>query len=82
VLRDTSPAAAARYYELLRAMPPERRLEAAMRLSRGVRKLAIAGIREMHPEVSDEELRVRLTVRLYGREAAKRLFGTVPDDAR
>lgn len=63
-------------------MPPERRLEAAMRLSRGVRELAIAGIREMHPEVNEEELRVRLTVRLYGREVAKRLFGTVPEDAR
>ncbi len=53
-----------------------------MRLSRGVRELAIAGIREMHPDVSEEELRVRLTVRLYGREVAKRLFGTVPVDAR
>jgi len=63
-------------------MPPERRLEAAMRLSRGVRELAIAGIREMHPQVNEEELRVRLTVRLYGREVAKRLFGAVPEDAR
>jgi hypothetical protein len=82
VERDTSPAASARYHELLRAMPPERRLEAAMRLSRGVRELALAGIREMHPEATEEELRIRLTVRLYGREAALRLFGTVPDDAR
>ena len=53
-----------------------------MRLSRGVRELAIARIREMHPDVSEDELRVRLTARLYGRETAKRLFGTVPDDAR
>ena len=82
MLRDTSPAASARYTELLRAMPPELRLEAAMRLSRGVRELAIAGIREMHPGVSEAELRVRLTVRLYGRDAAKRLFGAVPEDAR
>ncbi len=80
--RDTSSAASARYHELLRAMPPEQRLEAAMRLSRGVRELALAGIREMHPGATEEELRVRLTVRLYGREAALRLFGTVPDDAR
>ena len=53
-----------------------------MRLSRGVRELALAGIRESHPEATEEELRVRLTVRLYGREAAERLFGAVPDDAR
>jgi len=53
-----------------------------MRLSRGVRELAIAGIRQMHPNASEDELRVRLTVRLYGSEVAKRLFGAVPDDAR
>ena len=81
-MHDTSPAADARYHELLRAMPPERRLEAAMRLSRAVRALALAGIRELFPEASEHELRVRLTVRLYGRAAAVRLFGSVPADAR
>lgn len=63
-------------------MPPERRLEAAMRLSRAVRALALAGIREQFPAASEQELRVRLTVRLYGRAAAERLFGSVPADAR
>jgi hypothetical protein len=62
-------------------MPPERRLEAAMKLSLAVRQLALAGIRQMFPNADEQELRVRLTVRLYGREAAVRLFGQVPDDA-
>ncbi len=43
---DTSPAADERYHELLRRMSPEKRLEAAMRLSMGVRELALAGIRQ------------------------------------
>ena len=81
-VNDTSPAAAARYHELLRAMPPECRLEAAMRLSRGVRALALAGIRELFPDADEQELKVRLTVRLYGREVAARLFDSVPADAR
>jgi hypothetical protein len=81
-VNDTSPAADARYHELLRAMPPERRLEAAMRLSRGVRALALAGIRELFPGADEQELKVRLTVRLYGREVAARLFGSFPTDAR
>jgi len=81
-VRDTSAAASARYHELLRALPPERRLEAAISLSRGVRALAEAGIRERCPDASDEEVRVRLTVRLYGRDAAQKLFGAVPHDAR
>lgn len=79
---DTSRAADARYHELLRAMPPERRLEAAMRLSRGVRAMATAGIRQTFPEADEQEVKVRLTVRLYGREAAIRLFGAAPADAR
>ena len=62
-------------------MAPERRLETAMALSRGVRELAIAGLRARHPNADEQELRVRLTVRLYGREAAVRLFGSVPEDA-
>ncbi|HEU4411385.1 MAG TPA: hypothetical protein VFS43_39405 [Polyangiaceae bacterium] len=81
-MRDTPPAARARYEELLRAMPPERKLEAAMRLSQAVRELALAGLRESFPQADEHELKVRLTVRLYGREAASRLFGAVPEGAR
>lgn len=80
-VNDTSPAASARYHELLVAMGPERRLEAAMALSRGVRELAMAGLRSRHPKADEQELRVRLTVRLYGRDAAVRLFRSVPEDA-
>lgn len=78
---DTSPQADARYHELLRRMAPERRLEAAMRLSQAVRELAEAGIRKRHPKADEREVRIRLTVRLYGRTQAQRLFGAVPDDA-
>jgi hypothetical protein len=46
-----------------------------------VRQLAEAGIRQRHPHASDSEVRVRLTVRLYGRDVARRLFGAVPADA-
>ena len=45
------------------------------------RRRATAGIGQRHPEASDEEVWVRLAVRLYGREAAMRLFGDVPADA-
>lgn len=52
-----------------------------MKLSRAVRELALAGIRQRHPEAGEQEVRVRLAARLYGRAAAVRLFGAVPDDA-
>jgi hypothetical protein len=81
VPRDITSAADARYHELLRAQRPEARLEQAAALTRAVRQLAEAGIRQRHPGASDLEVRVRLTARLYGRQAAERLFGDVPADA-
>jgi hypothetical protein len=60
---------------------PHERLEAAMSLSRAVRALAEAGIRQRHPEADAAEVRVRLAVRLYGRAMAAKAFGTIPDDA-
>lgn len=78
---DTSPRQSARYIELLRAREPHERLAISVSLTRAVRELATAGLRQRHPDASDEELRVRLAVRLYGREIAARLFGDVPADA-
>jgi hypothetical protein len=46
-----------------------------------VRELSEAGIRQRHPGASDEEVKIRLTVRIYGRETACRLFGDVPENA-
>jgi hypothetical protein len=81
VYGDTSAAAIARYHQLLRAQAPHQRLEQTNALIAAVRELAIAGIRARHPEASPQEVRIRLTVRLYGREIAARLFGDLPADA-
>lgn len=83
-VRDTDPKTARRYAELLRAKSGMDRLAQAMSLSKLTRDMAIAGIRSRHPDLSEDELRIRLTVTLYGREAAIRLFGAtnVPADAR
>ena len=80
--RDTGPAAIDRYHELLRRQAPHERLEQMNALSAAARELAVAGIRVRHPDASAEEISVRLTVRLYGRDVARRLFGQlVPADA-
>jgi hypothetical protein len=81
VIQDTQPAALARYHELLRSQAPYERLARASALTRMVRQLAVAGIKQRHPDASGREVRVRLAVRLYGREAAGRLFGELPVDA-
>jgi hypothetical protein len=75
-VRDTSPKANARYFELLRQAGPERRLAICVGLSRATRELAIAGIRHSHPNhvFSDHELRQKLAERLYGAKVARRVF--------
>lgn len=79
---DTTPQARARYYELLRRATLAQRVSALNGASRGIKRLAEAGIRREHPQASDDEVRVRLAVRLYGRDLGRRLFGTIPEDAR
>jgi hypothetical protein len=79
---DASDASISRYHELLRAKAPHERLAQAMSLSKMVRELAVAGIRERFPSASPDEIRVRLAVRLYGRDVALRVFREIPADAR
>jgi hypothetical protein len=74
-VNDTSPAAQRRYDELLRQRTPVQRLATAISLSRAVRTLAVAGIRAAHPNATPREVAEHLASRLYGSEAAKRLFG-------
>lgn len=52
-----------------------------MALTRMTRDLAVAGIRQRHPQASEWEVRMRLAVRLYGQRVAARLFGDIPADA-
>ncbi len=80
--QDTSPEAIDRYHAHLRLLPPHERARIADGLTTSVRQLAEAGIRARHPDASDDEVKARLVVRLYGREIAERFFGPLPPDAR
>jgi hypothetical protein len=79
-MRDTSQAGLERYYELLRAQSPLARLTTAVKLSSAVRQLAESAIRAAEPGASAQVVRARLAMRLYGREAARRLFPGVELD--
>ena len=76
-VEDTSPAAEARYRELLAQAGPMRRLEIFSQLTMASRELALAGIKRESPEASPLELRARLAERLYGSDVRKRLFPEV-----
>jgi hypothetical protein len=79
---DTSAAAQARYYELLRARSPAERLAIAAQLTRSVRTLAEVAIRSERSSASEAEVRSLLADRLYGRAIAERWFHRGEYDAR
>jgi hypothetical protein len=79
--QDTSTEQRHRYHDRLRSLTPAQRLRQASELTMAVRALAEAGIRLRHPGASPEEVRARLAVRLYGRQASRRLCRSIPDDA-
>ena len=65
-LTDTTPRAAARYWERLRATPPRERLERALRLSEQVRAATMADVRKQLPGASEDEVAVAFLRRVYG----------------
>jgi hypothetical protein len=69
---DTSPAALERQRETFRRMSPEQRLAVAAEMSDEIRAIAESGIRERHPDYSDDEIRAALVVILLGGENAIR----------
>ncbi len=79
-VQDTSEQSRARYFELLAQQTPAQRFASARRLTSMVRKLALAGLREAHPDAWEAELRVELARRLYGDDTADRLRPGLLDD--
>jgi hypothetical protein len=75
------PEALDRYFAHLRRLTALERAQIASRLSRAVRSAAEAEVRQRHPNASDDEVRRRLAVRMYGRAEAARVLGELPEDA-
>ena len=62
---DTTPQAAAIQEEAYRRMGPMGRLKVALELSDFVRSLAMAGIRQRHPEYTADQLAEALLYEVY-----------------
>lgn len=68
---DTSAEAERVMIDKLRAMSPADRLTLALSLSHSVRALALAGVRQRHPNASVREQLLRLAITIHGRDLAK-----------
>ncbi len=77
-LTDTAPEVERLQIELLRAMPPGRKLLLAADLSAAVKALALAGVRARYPGAAEAEVRSRLAVLLLGEALARQVYGELP----
>lgn len=72
---DTSVEARRVQVEIWRSMSPTEKAAAVDRLSAEVRALALAGIRQRHPEATYPEQQRYLAVLLHGSEVVEEAFG-------
>ena len=71
---DTSPEAHRVQQEVWRSMPEEKRLRLALAWSSFIRRVALQGVRERHPEYDDWQVKLAWLRKTMGDEAFFRLF--------
>lgn len=62
-------------FDLLRQKTPEERLEMARQMTLSMQRFVMASLRQEHPELSDDELWLKLAVRRLGREVVRKVYG-------
>jgi hypothetical protein len=73
--RDTSPEAWKVQMDLIRAMPPDVRLQRTFEFSALVRSLAEAMLRVRHPGVTDREIFLRAARQRLGTDLFRKVYG-------
>jgi hypothetical protein len=77
---DTPPEVEAIQIELLRQMPPWRKLAMVGELTETVYQLALTGLRQRHPNDTPAQLRRRLADLVLGHDLAARAYGPPPEE--
>jgi hypothetical protein len=72
---DTHLKIEALQIQLLRELPPWRKMEMFVSLNAAARELAMAGLRRRYPNADNEEIRRRLADLLLGEELAQKVYG-------
>lgn len=69
---DTTPEAARRYWERVRATAPRDRLKRALRMSEQLKKMVMADVRKKNPGASERDVAIAFLRRVYGDVIAER----------
>ena len=75
---DTTPKARLVYEESLRRKTPEESLRIAQELTLAGQQIAFAGMRERHPDLSDDDIWLKLAVLRLGEDVVRKVYGRVP----
>ena len=78
---DTAPHIEQMQIELLRQMPAWRKLALVGEMNQAVCELALAGLRQRHPNDTPAQRHRRLAGLLLGAELATRVYGPAPEEA-
>ena len=76
---DTSPKVEKVQIDLLRRMPPWRKMALVGEMNRAVRTMALAGLRHRYPHDGPAMIRRRLADLVLGAELAARAYGPPPE---
>ncbi len=76
--RDTTDEAQRKHYDLMRSLPPERRLALAFELTHATRNIIIADLRFRFPKADEEEIRRRFIARVLPPEVVVQVYGFDP----
>jgi hypothetical protein len=76
---DTDPDAERVQIEIFRRMPAWRKVQLIEDANELSRQLALAGLRQRHPDAAPEELRRRLFGLFLGEELATRVYGPLAE---
>jgi len=71
---DTTVEAAKKQVEILRRLSPEKRALISFDLSDNVRQNVIAGIKKLHPDFTDTQIKMELLRRMVGNELFSKII--------
>ena len=77
---DTHPEIERLQIKRLRQMPPWRKMMLMAGMSQTVQTLALAGLRQRHPDDTPAQRRRRLADLLLGPDLAARVYGPLPEE--
>ncbi len=71
---DTTVEAARKQFEILRRLTPQKRALISFEISDNIRQIVIAGIKKMHPDFTDTQIKKELLRRTVGDELSRKII--------